>query len=109
METPVRQEADALMIERIVLIKLVDEEIRRRPEIAEYSRDVLRLIPGVGDVHVGLPADEPSAAAWDLALVLRFRSLDDVEAYRVHPDHRAYVDSYLKPRMVAITAWNFEV
>jgi len=97
------------MIERIVLVKLTDEEVKRRSKIADHSRGVLRLIPGVEDVHVGLPADKPSAAAWDLSLVLRFRSLDDVEAYRVHPDHRAYVDSYLKPRMAAIKAWNFEV
>ncbi len=97
------------MIERIVLVKLADDAVPRRPEIAKYSLEALRLIPGVEDVHVGLPADSPSAEAWDLSLVLRFRSLDDVEAYRVHSDHRAFVDSYLRPRMAAIKAWNFEV
>ena len=97
------------MIERIVLVKLTDEEVHRRSEIADHSREVLRLIPGVEDVHVGRPADKPSADAWDLSQVLRFRSLNDVEAYRIHPDHRAYVDGYLKPRIAAIKAWNFEV
>ncbi len=53
------------MIERIVLVKLTEDEIQRRSEIADHSRGVLRLIPGVEDVHVGLPADEPSAAAWE--------------------------------------------
>lgn len=98
-----------MTIERIVLVKLLDEEVQRRLEIADHSREVLRLIPGVEDVHVGLAADTPSAEAWDLSLVLRFGSLEDVEAYRIHPDHRAYVDCFLKPRMAAIKAWNFEV
>jgi len=97
------------MIERIVLVKLTDRAVPNRQAIADYSREVLKRIPGVKDVHVGQPADGPSAAAWDLALVLHFESANDLDPYRLHPDHRAYVDNYLKPRMDAIKAWNFEV
>jgi hypothetical protein len=95
------------MIERIVLVKL--EPGVDASEVAERSRQVLQGIPGVCDVHVGMAADAPSAEAWDISLVLRFESLEDLEPFRVHPDHRSYVDEYLKPRMRAIKAWNFEI
>jgi len=97
------------MIQRIVLVKLNDKAVRNRQVIADYSREVLARIPGLIDVHVGQAADSRSAAAWDLALVLHFESVNDLDSYRFHPDHRAYVDNYLKPRMAAIKAWNFEV
>jgi hypothetical protein len=95
------------MIERIVLVKLNPD--RAVDEVADHSLEVLRALPGVRDVHVGVAADDRSSEAWDLSLVLRFESLDDVETYRVHPDHRGYVEEYLKPRMQVIKAWNFEV
>ena len=96
------------MIERIVLVKLNDDAVPDRRVIATYSEELLARIPGVVDVHVGQPADDRSAAAWDLALVLRFELVEDLAPYAVHPDHRAYVDDYLRPRMEAIKAWNFE-
>jgi hypothetical protein len=97
------------MIERIVLVKLADAAVPDRRAIADHCWGVLERMPGVEQVHVGRPADESTAEAWDLVLVLRFAGFEDVESYRIHPDHRAYVDEYLKPRMEAITAWNFEV
>ena len=97
------------MIERIVLVKLNDEAVPDRQVIATYSQVLLARIPGVVDVHVGRAADDQSASAWDLALVLRFESAADLAPYAVHPDHRAYVDEYLRPRMEAIRAWNFEL
>ena len=97
------------MIERIVLVKLSEAAVAESRAVADHSRGVLRSLPGVLAVDVGRPADEPTAANWDLAMVLRFETLDDVEAYRIHPDHRAYVDEFLAPRMKVIKAWNFEV
>ena len=99
------------MIERIVLLKVRQEAANRQSvaEVAEHSRQVLRALPGVLDVHVGTAADGRTAEGWHLALVLRFASLEDIPPYADHPDHRAYVDDYLKPRIEALTAYNFEV
>jgi hypothetical protein len=77
------------VIERIVLVKLSEAAVSDRQAIADQSRRVLERIPGVRSVRVARPADEPTAANCDLALVLRFDTLDEVEAYRIHPDHRA--------------------
>ncbi len=97
------------MIQRIVLIKLKDAYTGQeaRGEVAEHSRRVLGGLPGVVQVQVGEPAEAKSAKSWDLSIVLGFARLEDVEPYRVHPEHRAYVDDYLKPRMEVIKAWNF--
>lgn len=76
--------------------------------VIERTRELSGL-PGVQHLWVAEPADEVSRAAWDLCLVIDFANLEDVEAFRVHPAHRAYVDEFLKPRLKVIKAWNFEV
>jgi len=66
-------------------------------------------LPGVVAVAVGTPCGDRSATGWDLSIAVRFAAEADIEPYRVHPDHRAYVDEFLKPRMEKIKAWNFEL
>ena len=97
------------MIQRIVLLKLEDPftTAEVRAEVAAYSRRVLGALPQVAAVNVGTPADEAGAGDWDLSLVLHFASTDDLEPFREHPDHRAYVDEYLKPKLACLKAWNF--
>jgi len=98
------------MIERIVLLKLKEEFGCGEPReaLAEQGRAVLAGLPGVREARVAIPTDAESARSWDLGFFLRFDSMEDVEAYRVHPDHRALVDDVLKPRMQVVKAWNFE-
>lgn len=98
------------MIERIVLFKLKDAHANdaARREVAAHSRDALEKVPGVRGVSVGVPADEASAKSWDLSIVVRFDAMDDVAPYLAHPDHRRYVDEYMRPRMEVVKAWNFE-
>jgi len=99
------------VIQRIVLIKLDEEnatEANRRT-VAEHSRKILAAVPGVLRVDVGMPADDASAQNWDISLVLRFASFDDLEPFRVDPEHRSYVDDFLKPKLATIRAWNFEI
>ncbi|MFW5925069.1 MAG: Dabb family protein [Myxococcota bacterium] len=99
------------MIDRIVLFKLKDEYANdaARWEVAAYSKDALASVPGVRSVSVGIPADDPSRKSWDLSIVVRFDSLEEVQAYLIHPDHRRYVDDYMRPRMEVVKAWNFEL
>jgi len=99
------------MIERIVLFKLKDEYCNdsARAEIAERTRRDIGALPMVRAVSVGVPADADSEKSWDISLIVRFDTLDDVEAYAVDPDHRAYVDDFMRARIEVIKAWNFEV
>jgi hypothetical protein len=97
------------MVERFVPIKLVDALANPagRAETAARSREALLAVPGVRDVRVGIAADEATAASWDLVLVVVFDRLEDVEPYRVHPLHVAYVEEFLAPRTAFRKAWNF--
>jgi len=80
-----------------------------RADTARRTRETLSRLPGVLAVTVGLPADEHAAAGWDLAVTLRFSSLDDVERYRADPEHRRFVDEVLAPRIEVKKVWNFTI
>ncbi len=99
-----------MSVTRVVMVKLNGEHQTeaRRLEVARHSLEALGKVPGIEGVEVGVPADAGSAAAWDLEILVRFARVEDIEAYRVDPAHRAYVDDYLEPRMAVIKAWNFE-
>ena len=99
------------MIQRIVIFKLKDEYCNdvARAEFAERTREDLGALPQVRRVEVGVPADEASEASWDIAITLLFDSMDDVKAYIVDPDHRAYVDGFASPKIEVRKAWNFEI
>ena len=100
-----------LMIHRYVFIKLNEEfsTDEGRQSVADQTKSALLDLPGVVGLIVGQAADEKALASWDISILLQFSRLDDVEPYLVHPDHRSYVDDYLKPKMAAIKAWNFSI
>lgn len=75
-------------------------------EVLERTR-ALAALPMVQSFQVLVAADAAALGAWDLCLVLGFSDLAAFEAYRVHPDHRRYVDVFLKPRLQVLKAWNF--
>ena len=99
------------MIQRIVIFKLKKEYANdaARAEFAERTRKDLSALSQVRDVNVGVPADEASLASWDIAITLKFDSIEDVKAYIVDPDHRTYVDDYASPKIEVRKAWNFEI
>lgn len=97
------------MIERYIFIRLDDQHAtdQGRAEVVARTREVLPALPGVVSATVGTPADDSSAGAWDIGIVVRFERVEDIPGYSQHPDHRAYVDEFLAPRMKVIKAWNF--
>ena len=99
------------MIERYVFIRLDEQHATQqgRAEVVTRTREVLPKLPGVVSVTVGTPADDSSAGAWDISIVVRFQRVEEIAGYSQHPDHRVYVDEFLAPRMKVIKAWNFEV
>ena len=72
------------MLTHIVLFKLKD---RRN---AQKARDVLLgmkgKIPQLRDIEAGIDVLH-SERSYDLALVTKFDSLDDLKAYQAHPVH----------------------
>lgn len=83
------------MITHIVLFKLKE----RTPEGVEKAREILLSMEGKVEqlryleVGVDLIHSERSA---DIALVTKFDSLEELQAYQVHPYHANEVAAYMK-------------
>ena len=79
------------MVTHVVLFRLKD---RSRKNI-ERARDALLSlkdrIPVIRSFEVGADIIR-SDRSYDLALVSKFDNLDDLEAYRIHPEHVNVVD-----------------
>ena len=99
------------MILRTVFVKLHDEwaNPRGRHAIATHAKKTLEALPGVVRADVGFPAEEQTETAWDLTFQVHFERFEDVEPYRVHPDHLDFLDNYLSPKAVIKKVWNFQI
>ena len=99
------------MIERIVLLKLVDGlcDVEGREAVAAYSARALSSIPGVLNCAASIAADSKTEGSWDVCLKVHFTALDAYETYAVDPTHLAYLEEYLPSRITFKKAWNFEL
>lgn len=55
-------------------------------------------IPGVAEIHVGIPADTPARPVVDhsytFGLVVVLKDLDAHDAYQTHPLHKAFLERF---------------
>lgn len=94
----------ARVIQRFCFVKLLDDEVGTRGELAEMLR--AQLISAGADVVIGLPADD-SAARWDLSIVITAASLDAWNALAQIPGMTGVFDE-LAGRAAVVKAWTFE-
>jgi hypothetical protein len=92
------------MIQRFCFVKLRDDEVATRGELAELLSAQMRSA-GV-DAVVGVPADA-SAARWDLSIVITAASLDAWHALAALPAMTGVFDE-LAQRATVVKAWTFE-
>lgn len=92
------------MIQRFCFVKLLDDEVGGRAELAEKLR--AELIAAGADAVVGLPADE-SAARWDLSIVITAASLSAWSALAQLPAMVGVFDE-LAARAAVVKAWTFD-
>ena len=83
------------MIRHIVMFKLKktgeDESLEEiRKEIKKRLEELPRKINVIRSMEVGINVVR-SERAFDVALISSFNSLDDLETYRVHPEHQEVV------------------
>jgi hypothetical protein len=91
------------MIQRFTFVKLLDDEVGGRGELAEKLR--AQLVAAGADAVVGLPADD-SAARWDLSIVINAASLDAWQALSQLPQMVGVFDE-LAARAAVVKAWTF--
>jgi hypothetical protein len=92
------------VIQRFCFVKLLDDEVAARGELAALLSAQMR--EAGADVVVGLPADA-SAARWDLSIVISAASLAAWHALAQVPAMIGAFDE-LARRAAVVKAWTFE-
>lgn len=92
------------MIQRFCFVKLLDDEVGTRRELAQLLR--AQLESAGADVVVGVPADA-SAARWDISIVISAASLEAWNALARVPAMTGVFDE-LSARAAVVKAWTFE-
>ena len=101
------------MIRHICMFEFLDEaEGRTRAENVAITKAMLEALPQKIDwiraSEVHLNAKDAPQGNWDLILISDFDSFEDLERYRVHPDHVA-VGTFMKPVRRARSCVDFEL
>jgi hypothetical protein len=94
------------MINHVVLFRLQD----RSAEHLAHCKSLLDGLPTKVSVIRHLEAGlnvVPSDRAYDLCLVVRFDSLEDLATYQSHPDHLE-VATYLRSAVASIASVDYE-
>lgn len=90
------------MITHIVLFKLKDESA----ENIEKARNILMNMKGkiqeLKDIEVGVDITH-SDRSYNLALITKFESINDLEAYQVHPVHVKVAEYIVSVRASTVT------
>jgi hypothetical protein len=95
------------MITHIVLFKLKE----RTPEGIEQAKGILLSMQGkveqLRHLEVGVDLIHSERSS-DIALVTKFESLADLQAYQVHPYHANEVAAYMKSVSSSVTTADYE-
>ena len=82
------------MINHVVLFKLKDFPENEKPSVIVEMKALLEGLKGkiaeLKYIEVGVNY-ELNAKSYDLALISHFDSLEDLDKYRVHPEHQKVV------------------
>jgi len=78
------------MINHLVLFKVNEYPVEKKAEIITELKGLLYglkdKIQEVKHIEVGLNY-EPDAKSYDIALISHFDSIEDLDKYRIHPEH----------------------
>ncbi|MNR53897.1 Stress responsive A/B Barrel Domain protein [compost metagenome] len=78
------------MIKHIVFFKLKDRAPEKVQETVAVLRNMEGRIPQLVSIEVGADIIH-SERSFDIALVTVVASLDDLQAYQVHPEHKKVI------------------
>jgi hypothetical protein len=97
-------------VNHIVLCWLKDSgNAAQRAELVKISKSFLK-VPGVQEVRVGpVISSERDIVddSFDVAIFMTFDTVEDMNAYIVHPEHAAAVKDKLKPLVSKIVVYDF--
>ena len=90
------------MINHVVLFKLKDYSETERPVLITEMKSLLEGLKGKIDelkyIEVGVNY-ELNSKSYDLALLTHFNSVEDLDKYRVHPEHKKVLTRFAELRL----------
>lgn len=99
------------MINHVVLFKLknYNSEAEKQDTIASIEDALLALSNKISELkHIEVGVNyEITSKSYDICLITHFDSVDDLDAYRIHPDHLK-VGELLKQHVVERAAVDYE-
>jgi len=94
------------MITHIVLFKLKDNSTESIEKARDVLMDMKGKIPELKDIEVGIDVTH-SDRSYDLTLITKFDSVEDLGAYQINPMH-VDVSKYLVSVSASIITVDFE-
>jgi len=90
------------MINHVVLFKLKDYSEAEKPQVIAEMKSLLEGLKGKIDelkyIEVGVNYDSNSKS-YDLALLTHFNSVEDLDKYRIHHEHKKVLSRFSELRM----------
>jgi len=90
------------MINHVVLFKLKDYPEAERPMIIAEMKSLLEGLKGKIDelkyIEVGVNY-ELNSKSYDMVLISHFNSVEELDKYRVHPEHKKVLDRFSELRL----------
>ncbi|MDZ7740258.1 MAG: Dabb family protein [Bacteroidota bacterium] len=99
------------MIKHIVMIKLkdfssADEKTSHARKFKQMLLDLVDKVPELLAMEVGLNFNE-KPAAYDIVLISEFESREELDNYRIHPEHVKVLE-YLREIMESTAVVDYE-
>ncbi|MDT8392213.1 MAG: Dabb family protein [Bacteroidales bacterium] len=83
------------MIKHVVMVRLKEKaphiKLNQAKNLKEAIDGLMGRIPELKSMEVGLNLNT-KASAYDLVLISEFESLESLDAYRVHPEHKKVLE-----------------
>ncbi|UFS71015.1 Dabb family protein [Geomonas sp. RF6] len=95
------------MITHIVLFRLKDQGAESIEKAKERILSMEGKVEQLRHLEVGTDVIR-SERSYDLALITKFDSLEDLNAYQVHPYHADEVAAYMRSVSAAVAVVDFE-
>lgn len=101
------------MIRHVVMFKFKEEaEGRTKAENLAITKSMLDALPSKIDLirasSVTINSSNADQSNYDLCLISDFDSFEDLEAYIIHPDHKA-VGAFMRPVRLDRACVDFEI
>lgn len=95
------------MVTHIVFFKLADPTVEKMAAVRDRLLSMRGRIDLLRHLEAGCDLIR-SERSYDVALLTRFDSLDDLQAYQVHPYHANEVVPFMKANCSSIVAVDYE-